>query len=170
MTTTKTKNYTTCQICARAIKSKSGFIAHHGYTRPHQQGWQTASCMGAKHRPYEVSCDALPPAIESCKRYIETKKAFVQDLLDNPPATIEYQRRDSWGSAVGSLKTYTRPENFDSRNDERHFSGVPGTEYKTHFNRRRDGALQDIKGTEQTMVYFEERLTKWQPVEVKVEA
>jgi hypothetical protein len=48
----------TCQCCGRAIFAQSGSIAHHGYERP-GYGWQTASCMGAKHLPFEVSRDRL---------------------------------------------------------------------------------------------------------------
>ncbi len=53
----------TCQICGREIKAKSGLISHHGYKRPNGQGWQTASCSGARHVPYEVGHDALDAAI-----------------------------------------------------------------------------------------------------------
>ncbi len=53
-----------CQVCARAICAKTGKIAHHGYARP-GGGWQTASCYGAKHLPWEVSRDALGKLIEA---------------------------------------------------------------------------------------------------------
>jgi hypothetical protein len=48
----------TCQCCGRAIFAETGVIAHHGYQRP-GGGWQTASCMGARELPFEVSRDAL---------------------------------------------------------------------------------------------------------------
>lgn len=50
----------TCQICARPIHANKGDkIAHHGYQRPYQMGYQTASCYGARELPYERSRDAL---------------------------------------------------------------------------------------------------------------
>lgn len=48
----------TCQICGRPIFAESGVIAHHGYQRP-GDGWQTASCPGARELPYEVSRERL---------------------------------------------------------------------------------------------------------------
>lgn len=52
------KHAKTCQICGRPIHAATGFIAHHGYTRP-GHGWQTDSCDGAREMPFEVSRDAL---------------------------------------------------------------------------------------------------------------
>lgn len=52
----------TCQICGRPIFAELGRIAHHGYERP-GHGWQTASCYGALHLPYEASRDALTAII-----------------------------------------------------------------------------------------------------------
>ena len=48
----------TCQICGRPILAERGKIAHHGYQRP-GDGWQTASCYGAMHLPFEVSRSTL---------------------------------------------------------------------------------------------------------------
>ena len=45
----------TCQICGRPVMAERGNIAHHGYTRPEGWGYQTASCYGAIHPPFEVS-------------------------------------------------------------------------------------------------------------------
>lgn len=56
----------TCQVCARPIGFKAGVIAHHGYERP-GQGWQTASCFGARALPFEQSRDRLGEWIELCK-------------------------------------------------------------------------------------------------------
>ena len=92
----------TCQICERIIKTKRGktfhgagmevgwddYIANHGYTRPWKQGWQSASCFGAKWRPYEVACDALPIAIERCEQFIASQKAHLEDFTKNPPETL----------------------------------------------------------------------------------
>lgn len=58
----------TCQCCGRAILANLGKIAHHGYTRP-GDGWQTASCPGAKELPFEVSRDALAGYIAGIVAY-----------------------------------------------------------------------------------------------------
>ena len=70
---------TTCQICGREIKSKSGVIAHHGYTRP-EIGWQTDSCMGARQLSYEKSRDVIPKAIQSIKNFIGLKEAEIEEI------------------------------------------------------------------------------------------
>lgn len=54
----------TCQCCARQIFAETGLIAHHGYERP-GYGYQTASCMGARNLPFEVSREVLGDLIVS---------------------------------------------------------------------------------------------------------
>ncbi|UTC29689.1 hypothetical protein BAJUN_00590 [Bajunvirus bajun] len=54
----------TCQCCARKILAETGQIAHHGYERP-GDGYQTASCPGALHLPFEVERGALELHIRS---------------------------------------------------------------------------------------------------------
>lgn len=58
----------TCQCCGRKHLANRGWIAHHGYQRP-GHGWQTASCMGAKHVPFEVDRAQLGKMIEALKDY-----------------------------------------------------------------------------------------------------
>jgi len=70
---------TTCQICEREIKSKKGFIAHHGYTRP-EKGWQTDSCMGARQLPYEKSRDIIPKVIQSIKNFIGLREVEIKEV------------------------------------------------------------------------------------------
>lgn len=60
----------TCQICGRPILANTGKIAHHGYERP-GYGWQTASCQGAGHRPFEASRDELGRYIEGLNRRLD---------------------------------------------------------------------------------------------------
>lgn len=60
----------TCQVCNRQIFAETGVIAHHGYQRP-AEGWQTCSCNGARHVPFEVSRDALAHEIDLTWKHIE---------------------------------------------------------------------------------------------------
>ncbi len=69
-----------CQVCGRQIGAKRGLIAHHGFTRPRDGGWQTGSCPGARFRPYEVASDALPPAIEAAKAGAERLEAQAERI------------------------------------------------------------------------------------------
>lgn len=64
----------TCQCCGRAIFAETGTIAHHGYERP-GEGWQTASCMGAKCVPFEVSRDRLGQMIQVIERHLVDLRA-----------------------------------------------------------------------------------------------
>ncbi len=60
----------TCQICNRPIFAETGVIAHHGYQRP-CEGWQTASCAGARHLPYEASCVELGKELVFAKERLD---------------------------------------------------------------------------------------------------
>lgn len=104
---------THCQICARQIKSAGGVIAHHGYTRP-GDGWQTASCYGARRLPYEVSRDAIPAAVQWAREAAERQRAFAAGMRASPPATLreapdKYSRREP--------REATRPEGFNPAAD-----------------------------------------------------
>lgn len=152
-----TTEITTCQICARAIKSKSGLIAHHGYQRP-GQGWQTASCMGARFRPYEVACDALPPAIASCKSYITIQTAGLSKLMTEPPATLRYQRKDAWGTPKGPEHTFERPDDF---NAAQHRPSYQQESYVWQFDHLKYGFERNISGSQDSLRYLEKRLADW---------
>src|SRR5262245_42275040 len=65
-----------CQICERNIKDSKGVIAHHGYKRP-GSGWQSASCMGARHQSYAKSRDVIPIAIEYLRRWIANREDYL---------------------------------------------------------------------------------------------
>jgi hypothetical protein len=56
----------TCQCCGGRYLANTGTIAHHGYQRP-GDGWQTASCIGAKFEPFEVSRERLYVHIKDLK-------------------------------------------------------------------------------------------------------
>lgn len=58
----------TCQCCWRQIFAETGTIAHHGYQRP-GWGYQTASCMGAKHAPLEFSRNRLGDLIKVLEQH-----------------------------------------------------------------------------------------------------
>ena len=97
---------THCQICGRAIKANSKgcirwnprpnetlpdgsvAVALHGYRRP-GQGWQTASCEGARWRPYETAREAILPAIDRLVGWVQSAHDRLVGLQTNPPAVLE---------------------------------------------------------------------------------
>lgn len=70
----------TCQICARGILAELGAIAHHGYERP-GDGYQTASCPGAKELPFEVSRERLGEHIVHQKDRLANSRAFLARVI-----------------------------------------------------------------------------------------
>jgi hypothetical protein len=71
----------TCQICGRLICSKTGYIAHHGYSRPHD-GYQTPSCLGAQQSPLEVSNAALVTEISRCEEMVSSLAERIEAISD----------------------------------------------------------------------------------------
>lgn len=145
-----------CQICERAIHDNTGTIALHGYKRP-GHGWQTPSCMGAKHQAYEFACDALPPAIKAITEYIEQQEAALAKWIASPPDTISINvSRGSWSKPV--FEDRTRPDDFDA--SERPASWTPRS-YEGAYWSHRNGLAQDIKFARQDLVRLEKRLANW---------
>lgn len=73
--TAKESAHMTCQCCGRGHLANKGLLAHHGYQRP-GNGWQTASCSGARELPFEVSRDVLGNLI---KRLTERRDEMVSN-------------------------------------------------------------------------------------------
>lgn len=81
----------TCQICGRDIKAKSGKIAHHGYTRP-GMGWQTGSCEGARHQPLELSCATLVQHIQHIDTAWQTAVKYAALAINRVTVNVAYTR------------------------------------------------------------------------------
>jgi hypothetical protein len=143
---------TTCQICGRPVKSNTGKIAHHGYKRP-GNGWQTASCMGARHLSYEQSYDIIPLAMIKVAMYIERQEKALVELLSNPPIELSYTR----GTWTKELIKVSRPDNFkvdDYRSSSMH-------SYDTLFTKREYEIKQSIKFAKSDLEFLTDRLIKW---------
>lgn len=150
----------TCQICAREIKAKNGIIAHHGFKRP-GGGWQTQSCYGARYLPYEVSCDRIPDVIEIVKNYIKNQEEWVVEFLKNPPDELRRERH--WGEYV----TYTRPENFNTK-EALNRGGYSGDQmYDLEFTERLHRTEREIKQAKRDLQTLEERLVNWKQAREK---
>lgn len=149
---------TTCQICARPIKAKSGFIAHHGYTRP-GYGWQTASCFGAQYKPYEVSRDAIKLCISSYETAVEVREQRIKDLTTNPPATLTRIARSSYDQD----ETYEKPADFNA-------AGVLdgsvyvyySDKYAAEYRRQVRDTKRDIEEIKAAIKFLEQRYDAWE--------
>lgn len=140
-----------CQICARAIKAKSGLIAHHGYQRP-GDGWQTASCMGAKFGPYELACDRIQSAIDAVTAHIKKVEDYLP-ILHAGPETL--------GTMDGYPKKYveyTRPEGF---NPEKNKAGTRPRTYENAWAHKWFKSNADLRGSRETLKFLQDRLGAW---------
>jgi hypothetical protein len=174
---------THCQICMRAIKTVRGYakqdtsgdicdaiIAHHGFQRPrHWHGAQTASCMGAKYRPIEVACDALPVVIEHLKDFIGRNETHLADFLANPPATLEYEIDRNFRWKHGNKGTVARPDDFAERDVdqwyEQHGRYSMQQTYMRLYRDHRNELMASIKNARRDLAEFEQRLASWKPAQ-----
>lgn len=151
----------TCQICGRPIKAKSGLIAHHGYKRPNRgSGWQTASCIGARFPPYEVSCNRLPSAITHIKAHISNTETELTELLTNPPEKFTIRK----GYYARETTDVFRPDNFIPDNPS--WSYAPYS-YESHFRGIVKEHRDMIKFSKIDLQYMEKRLADWVPVRLR---
>ncbi len=151
----------TCQICGRPIKAKNGLIAHHGYKRPNRgSGWQTASCMGARFLPYEVSYDRLPTAIAHIKAHISNVEANLSNLMTNPPQSYTIRK----GYYTKEETVVTKPDNFNPTNPS--WSYAPYS-YESHFRGLVREYQDMIKLSKIDLQYMEKRLADWVPVRTR---
>lgn len=111
----------TCQACGRAHMAKRGFIAHHGYQRPWQEGWQTASCAGAKHIPYEAGHALLDSMLVMLRNEIKRSKERLSEVEEGKPFVLVIQDITKPRNALGlrpSLRILLTNENFVSLRDQ----------------------------------------------------
>lgn len=149
---------TTCQICGREIKASNGIIAHHGYKRPYQAGWQSASCAGARYAPYEVSCDRLREVVEMVKNFIVSQEKSLAVLLATPPQTITvYERRSSFGKE--EKIEYAKPDDFKQ---DSYRNSIPRT-YENAYSNRKHDYERDIRAAKTDLSIMERRLNEWKP-------
>jgi hypothetical protein len=149
------KTTTTCQICGRSIKSSKGVIAHHGYRRPAHEGWQSASCFGARYRPYEIACDALPKAIDQINEFIRIHEKRLNDFLANPPETLEVKQ----SYPRQGMTTIQRPADFQyGKNSIRPWS------YESAYESKKYSLEMSIKGAKKDLIYMTNRLSNWKAI------
>lgn len=69
----------TCQCCPGKVLANTGVIAHHGYRRP-GDGFQSASCFGARALPFEVDRSRLGELIVAIDQQLRMQRAARRDI------------------------------------------------------------------------------------------
>lgn len=85
----------TCQVCERLIGVKVGVIAHHGYERP-DQGYQTASCHGARRLSWEVDRSALGECIQGLGEGLADILRALDKMRREPFRVMVAPARQAW--------------------------------------------------------------------------
>lgn len=150
---------TTCQICARPIKANTGVIANHGYTRP-GYGWQTASCFGARFKPYEVSRDAIKSCIISYTEAGKNQEARLAELLATPPATITEHR--NYRSSYSEPDVYERPADFDAEATLNASTLRYGENYAHEYRKLVKMTRANIADIAEAIKFLEQRYDAWE--------
>ena len=152
----RTQPATTCQICARPIEAGTGVIAHHGYQRP-GGGWQTASCMGARHRPYEQSCDYIPVAIKRLTAYLDGEKEALRKHVETPPDTLVVYKKGYGGRPTAEKDVYLRPVDFSPEGLRRYITRT----YESQWDNVRHTLEKSIKHAQNDVEFLRARLAAW---------
>jgi hypothetical protein len=71
-----------CQICGSLQKLPKGRLSLHGYTVAH--GFFSGVCSGARHLPFELSCDLIKNAIERASAALTAVLADQKELRTKP--------------------------------------------------------------------------------------
>lgn len=140
-----------CQCCGRAIHAALGTIAHHGYQRP-GDGWQTASCFGARRLPWEVDRGALADLIDHLKRTRQRSIAAREGVQAGTiPVTHYYQvydrQRSRYESRMLSMTRDTFDEVVRANVDDvfKHSYQPKFDEYKARDLDGRDRAIEQLR-------------------------
>lgn len=154
----------TCQCCGRDIQSNTGTVAHHGYQRP-GEGWQTASCMGAKHLPIEADYSVLVRYIDGLKSGLTSMETARENTAnETTPVKFSYTvyvKRQGYGYSDKKEVNATVTRNtFDACQIDHaeYFSG----RYNTTFDTMKEGSLwsqdRNIKAQKEYIAFQEGRL------------
>lgn len=152
----------TCQICARPILANTGAIAHHGYERP-GDGFQTASCWGARKAPYEESCSDLVTEIESSKERLASK-IKMRDKIASEEIAIHVMKESESLQERGRMRSFIlNRQNFDEiREANKSFFRYYSISSFDNLKERELASMDySIKRTRGYIDWQEGRLAKW---------
>lgn len=156
-------NQNHCQICEGGFTSNKKYMSkpvmsNHGFTRP-GDGWLHGSCFGAKHYPYEISCDRIQPYIDMVTEYRQGRLDFIKNLISNPPTELTAPSITMRSDEV--RKVFPRPTDFDSKKD--YFHGSRYNSYEGNFGALKSDAEWQVKKSTREIERMEKRLADWKP-------
>jgi len=155
----------TCQLCGRVIKlNKDGEIVHHGFKRPHHSGFQTASCRGTHHLPYEQANDALVKEIARAETFITEQTTKLTELAATPPDTIRSERY--LGTGRYDYPMLPRPEDFDPKHWGDKYGIHAANSYGYWWSRRQAELGREIDSARSIKLHLEGRLAGWKQPKV----
>lgn len=139
-----------CQICGGEwAVSKGGQISHHGYRRP-GGGWQTASCLGARHAPYTESRDRIPFVIRLIEKHTERLTRH-KEALESPDFSEAFRMKKR-----GKFNFKTREHEWID------YTLEPGSaEWDKERYIRLAAASVDIGRSEEDLARFNDRFANW---------
>ena len=143
-----------CQICGNShlTNRKGGKLPHHGYQRP-GNGWQTASCPGAKHLPYSQSRDRIPHVLEMIETHRRRTTRSLAALRSHEFSEVFHMKRPG----KYDYKRGTRGEAIDYHLE------VNSPEWDQERKIRIRLHERDIEGDTQSIAYFTKRYDDWKP-------
>lgn len=165
---------TTCQVCGRPTLTRVGSdtvhdgagyeerIAHHGYSRPHGSGYQTASCFGARWRPYEEACDALPPVIFQEEQHLFNLREALRAHRTAPPKTLTWHRSEGQGKKRRDWsEEVSRPSGFKAPLEPSDRGAAEPGSYLALWAELDGGIQRDIRWTQDALTRLRVRLRDW---------
>lgn len=160
----------TCQCCGKGFLANTGTMAHHGYQRP-GQGWQTASCPGAKFLPFEASSARLALLIEELGAWKARQIEYAARLeAETESVSLSYRVGKSWEKQRLVTFELTR-ETFEAKKAE-HAGYFRSRPYGFEFFKAEaiQSVQSQIKGVEMEIAAQQERLAAWPGPSAKFEA
>lgn len=163
----------TCQCCGRRFLANLGAMAHHGYKRP-GDGWQTASCDGAKELPFEVSRDVLGAMITRLKDW-EADAAFDRGAIEAErlPVTVTYRDDTAPSEHKARKSVNVTRETFDAVNAEHSLGLVDFDKLKAgdvHYRDRKIAGVRDEIAAQQARYDGWKQTHQWSAASEKWQA
>ena len=93
-----------CQVCGAQQKLPNGVLSQHGYTV--DWGFFNGVCQGAKHLPYEQSCDLVKESIEWAEAALAStiEEAAEIRALDDSHVWVEERTNTGYGCFTKELR------------------------------------------------------------------
>jgi len=153
----------TCQCCGGNFLANTGRVAHHGYQRP-GWGWQTASCIGARELPFEVSREALGRHIKGLEEWkagaIENGIAVKEERVGISLTFPDYSAPRVYGKRPTKTIVVTRAD-FDAAKAEHAFRNLGWNDFDTVKERDLDRRRAEVRNVSEEIKRQHARFDGW---------